>query len=83
MVERRGPALRQGPENAPMMPSQPGLVRLQKAIAILAHDIGHLVGWPRHRLCNRRDLYAVSGPVIVIASKGLATPYKCRCDKCR
>ena len=30
-------------------------VRLQEAIAMSAHDVGHLEGWPRHRLCSRRD----------------------------
>jgi hypothetical protein len=25
-------------------------VRFQKTIAVLAHDVGHLEGWPRHRL---------------------------------
>jgi hypothetical protein len=71
------------PEDSSMLSGHPGVVRLQKPIAVLAHDIGHLEGWPRHRLCSRRDLYAVSGLAIAIASNGFATPCRCRCDKCR
>ena len=37
-------------------------VRLDEAIAVLSDDVGHLEGWPRHRLCSRRDRRAVSGP---------------------
>jgi hypothetical protein len=49
-------ALGQRPKDAPMLAGQPRLVRLEQAIAVSAHDVGHLEGWPRHRLCNRRDL---------------------------
>ena len=49
-AERRGPTLRDRPEDAPMRPGHPGAVRLQEALAMLAHDVGHLEGWPRHRL---------------------------------
>ena len=76
-AERRRAALGHGPEDAPMLPGHPGAVRLQKAIAVLAHDIGHLEGWPRHRLCFSRVRRAVSGGEIVSASRGLATA--CRC----
>ena len=82
-TERRGPTLRDRPEDAPMLPGHPGAVRLQDAIAMLAHDVGHLEGWPRHRWCIRRDRRAVSGPAIAIASSGFATACRCRCDRCR
>ena len=52
----RRSALGDGSEHASMLPGHPGLVRLQETIAMSAHDIGHLEGWPRHRLCSRRDL---------------------------
>ena len=52
----RRAALGDDSEHASMLPGHPGLVRLQKTIAVLAHDVGHLKGWPRHRLCSRRDL---------------------------
>ena len=52
----RRAALGDDSEHASMLPGHPGLVRLQETIAVLAHDIGHLKGWPRHRLCSRRDL---------------------------
>ena len=53
-AERGGATLRDGPEDAPMLPGHPGAVRLQEAIAMLAHDVGHLEGWPRHRWCFSR-----------------------------
>jgi hypothetical protein len=49
-AERRGAALGDGPEHAPMLPGHPRMVGIQKAIAVLAHDVGHLEGWPRHCL---------------------------------
>ena len=82
-AERRGAALGDGPEDAPMLPGHPGAVRLQEAIAMLAHDVGHLKGWPRHRLCFRRVRRAVSGPASVRASSGLATACRCFCERWR
>jgi hypothetical protein len=54
--QRRRSALGNDSEDASVLPGHPGPVRLQETIAVLAHDIGHLKGWPRHRLCSRRDL---------------------------
>ena len=82
-AERRGAALRDGPEDASMRPRDPGPVRLQDAIAMSAYDVGHLEGWPRHRLCSRRVRRTVSVPETGIASSGLATACRCRCDKWR
>ena len=61
-AERRGPTLGDRPEDAPMQPGHPGAMRLQEALAMSAHDVGHLEGWPRHRLCFSRVSRAVSGP---------------------
>ena len=82
-AERRGAALGDGPEDAPMLPGHPGAVRLQKAIAVLAHDVGHLEGWPRHRLCFSRVRRAVSGAESVSASSGFATACRCFCERWR
>ena len=82
-TERRGAALRDGPEDAPMLPGHPGAVRLQKTIAVLAHDVGHLERWPRHRWCFSRVRRAVSGPEIVSASSGFATACRCFCERWR
>ena len=82
-AECRRSTLGDGPEDAPMLSGHPGAVRLQKTIAVLAHDVGHLKGWPRHRFCNRRDLYTASGVTTAIVSSGLTTPCRWRCDKCR
>jgi hypothetical protein len=49
-AERRGAALCDGTEDATMRSRDPGPVRLQDAIAMSAHDVGHLEGWPGHRL---------------------------------
>ena len=82
-AERRGAALGDGPEDAPMLPGHPGAVRLQKAIAVLAHDVGHLEGWPRHRRCFSRVRRAVSGAESVSASSGFATACRCFCERWR
>ena len=82
-AECRGAALGDGPEDAPMLPGHPGAVRLQEAIAMLAHDVGHLEGWPRHRLCFNRVRRAVSGPAIVSASSGFATACRCFWERWR
>jgi hypothetical protein len=72
-AQRRGAAPSDGPEDASMLPGDPRVVGVQKAIAVLAHDVGHLEGWPRHRLWSRRDRRTVSNPGMVSASNGLAT----------
>ena len=82
-TERRRATLRDRPEDAAMLPGHPGAVRLQDALAVLAHDVGHLEGWPRHRWCFSRVRRAVSGPEIVSASSGLATACRCFCDRWR
>jgi hypothetical protein len=82
-AERRGAALRDGPEDASMDARHPGPVLLQDAIAMSAHEVGHLEGWPGHRLCNRRVRRTVSVPDTGMASSGFATACRCRCDKCR
>ena len=53
-AQRRRAALDEGPEHAPMLAREPRPVRLEKAIAVLAHDVGHLEGWPGHRFRFRR-----------------------------
>ena len=58
-----------GSEDAPVLGGHPGAVRVQKLIAVLAHDVGHLDGWPRHRRCFSRVRRAVSGAESVSASK--------------
>ena len=82
-AERRGAALRDGAEHAAMRRRHPRPVGLQEAIAMSAHDVGHLEGWPRHRGCFSRDRRAVSGPEIVSASSGFATACRCFCERCR
>src|SRR4026209_1307221 len=82
-AERGGPALRDRTEHTPMLPRPPRAVGLQDAIAMSAHDVGHLEGWPRHRGCLSRDRRAVSGPEIVSASSGFATAWRCFCERCR
>jgi hypothetical protein len=79
----RRSTLRDGSEDTPMLPGDPGVVRLQKTIAVLAHDVGHLEGWPRHRWCFNRVRRAVSGPEIVSVSSGLATACRCFCERWR
>jgi ABC-type uncharacterized transport system YnjBCD ATPase subunit len=82
-AQRRRAALDQRSEHAPMVAGEPRSVRLQKLIAVSAHDVGHLPGWPTHGLRKRRDRAAVSGAETGIASSGLVTACRCRCDRWR
>ena len=82
-AQRRRAALDERPEHAPMLAREPRPVRLQKPIAVSAHDVGHLEGWPAHGLRFRRDRGAVSGAETGSASSGLATACRCRCERCR
>src|SRR5712691_5523086 len=82
-AKRRRAALDQGPKHAPMPAREPHPVRLQKTIAVSAHDVGHLEGWPRHRLCFRRDRRAVSGAATESASSGFATACRWRRERWR
>ncbi len=59
-AECRCSALGDGAEDASMMPRHPDAVPLHEAIAVLAHDVGHLKGWPCHPWCFRRVKRAVS-----------------------
>jgi hypothetical protein len=51
-AERRGAALRNRAEHSDIGSGHPRAVGVHEAIAVLAHDVGHLKGWPRHRLCR-------------------------------
>ena len=82
-AECRRSTLGDGPEDAPMLPGHPGAVRLQETIAVLAHDVGHLKGWPRHRRCFSRVRRAVSGAERVSASRGFATACRCFWERWR
>ena len=82
-AECRRSTLGDGPEDAPMLSGHPGAVRLQKTIAVLAHDVSHLERWPRHRRCFSRVRRAVSGAERVSASRGLATACRCFCERWR
>jgi hypothetical protein len=75
-AQRRGAALGDGPEDASMLPGDPRVVGVEKAITVLAHDVGHLEGWPRHRLWSRLDRRTVSSPGRTSASNGLATAWR-------
>jgi len=82
-AQRRRAALDERPEHAPLVAGEPGPMHLQKPIAVSAHDVSHLVGWPAHGFRFRRDRGAVSGAETGSASSGLATACRCRCDRCR
>ena len=82
-AQGRGPAVRDGTQYPQVLRRQPGAVGLDEACPVSANDVGHLEGWPGHRLCSRRDGRAVSGLETCIVSSGLATACKCRRDRCR
>ena len=82
-AERRRAALNERADYAPVVTGEPRPMRLAKRIAVSAHDVGHLEGWPRHRLWSRRVRRTVSIPETGMASSGFATACRCRWDKCR
>ena len=82
-AQGRGPAVRDGAKHTQVLRGEPGAMGLDEACPVLANDVGHLKGWPGHRLCSRRDGRAVSGRETGIVSSGLATACKCRRDRCR
>jgi hypothetical protein len=45
--------IRRFPGGLNKVATQPGPVARQDAIAVSAHDVGHLKGWLRHRLWRR------------------------------
>src|SRR5437660_3700461 len=53
-AQGRGPAVRDGAEHTQVLRRQPGAMGLDEACPVLTDDVGHLEGWPRHRLCSRR-----------------------------
>ena len=78
-----GSAVGDGAEHTQVLRRQPGAMGLDEACPVLANDVGHLKGWPGHRLCSRRDRRAVSGARIAIVSNGLTTAWRCRRERCR
>ena len=82
-AECRRSTLGDGSEDTPMLAGRPRPVPLQKAIAVLAHDVSHLEGWPCHRRCFSRVRRAESGAESVSASRGLATAWRCFCERWR
>ena len=82
-AECRRSTLSKAPEHSSMLSGDPGAVGFQKTIAVLAHDVGHLEGWPRHRRCFSRVRRAVSGAESVSASKGFATACRCFWERWR
>jgi hypothetical protein len=82
-TQGRSPAVGDGAQHTEMLRCQPAPMGLDEACPELANDIGHLEGWPRHRLWSRRERCAVSGVDTAIVSRGLATACRCRRDRCR
>jgi hypothetical protein len=71
------------PQHTKVLRGQPGAMGGDEARAVTTDDVSHLAGWPGHRLYSRRVRRTVSAPETGIASSGLATAWRCRCDKCR
>jgi hypothetical protein len=58
-------------------------VPVDKAVACHPNDIGHLEGWLIHFFTRFRERLDCSGLETAIASSGLLTACRCRCDKWR
>jgi hypothetical protein len=78
-----GAAVLDGVEHASVVPRQPGTVLLDKTVAVLSNDVGHLEGWPPHRFCNFRESLMFSGLETPSLSRGFATAGKCFRERCR
>ena len=78
-----GSAVGDGAEHTQVLRRQPGAMGLDEACPVLANDVGHFEGWPRHRFWSRRERRAVSGAETGIVSSGFVTACKCRRDRCR
>jgi hypothetical protein len=68
-----GPAALDRAKHTEVLRGEPGAMGLDEACPVLANDIGHLEGWPGHRLCSRRERGAASGPETSIVSSGFVT----------
>jgi hypothetical protein len=49
-AQGRGAAVRDGAKHPQVLRGEPGAMGLDEACPVLANDIGHLEGWPGHRL---------------------------------
>ena len=78
-----GPTALDRAQDTKVLRGQPGAMGLDETCAVSTNDVSHLEGWPGHRFRFRRVRRTVSAPEIGIASSGLATACRCRCDKCR
>src|SRR5262245_54748882 len=82
-AQRGGPTALDRPQHTEVLRGQPGAMGLDEVCAVSTDDVSHLEGSPGHRLWSRRVRRTVSVPETGIASSGLATAWRCRCDKCR
>ena len=55
-----GSAVGDGAEHTQVLRRQPGAMGLDEACPVLANDVGHLEGWPRHD-CGPSDLGVCAG----------------------
>ena len=60
-AERRRAATLDGAQHPQMQPGQPGPVLLDEAVAVLPNDVGHLEGWPVHRLLQLPGAFHLIG----------------------
>ena len=82
-AQRGGPTALDRAQDTEVLRGEPDAMNLDEACAVSTDDVSHLEGWPRHRLCSRRVRRTVSAWRHGIASSGLATAWRWRCDKCR
>jgi hypothetical protein len=82
-AQRGGPTALDRPQHAEVLRGQPDAMGLDEACAVSTDDVSHLERWPGHRFCSRRVRRTVSACDTGIASSGLATAWRWRCDKCR
>jgi hypothetical protein len=82
-AHRGGPTALARPQPAEVRRGPPDAMGLDEACAVSTDEVRHLERWPGHRFCSRRVRRTVSACDTGIASSGLATAWRWRCDKCR
>ena len=82
-AERSRATALDGAQHAQVLPTKPGSILFNKALARRADNIGHLKGWLLHLLCSLRERFTCSGPASSSLSIGVPAAFKCRSDRCR
>ena len=83
-AQRCRAAVLDGPEHSELLPAQMGLISPDEVVARCTDDVGHLQSGRLYLFFFSRERLACWAVLITVRlSKGLATPRRCRRDRCR